>query len=35
MGVNVVWFKRDLRLSDHASLEKAIALKGDTLLLTS
>ena len=33
MGVNVVWFKRDLRLSDHASLEKAIALKGDTLLL--
>lgn len=33
MGVNVVWFKRDLRLSDHASLEKAIALNGDTLLL--
>ena len=33
MSVNVVWFKRDLRLSDHASLERAIALGGETLLI--
>ena len=33
MAVNVVWFKRDLRLSDHAALERAIALNADTLLL--
>ena len=33
MSVNVVWFKRDLRLSDHASLERAIALSGETLLI--
>jgi deoxyribodipyrimidine photolyase len=31
MAVNVVWFKRDLRLSDHAALERAIALNADTL----
>ena len=33
MAVNVVWFKRDLRLSDHAALERAISLNADTLLL--
>ncbi len=33
MGINVVWFKRDLRLSDHAPLERAIKLQGNTLLL--
>ena len=33
MSVNVVWFKRDLRLSDHAPLERAIELGGETLLL--
>ena len=33
MAVTVVWFKRDLRLSDHAALERAIALNADTLLL--
>lgn len=33
MAVNVVWLKRDLRLSDHATLERAIELGSETLLL--
>jgi deoxyribodipyrimidine photo-lyase len=32
-GINVVWFKRDLRLSDHASLHHAIKSGRPTLLL--
>lgn len=33
-GINVVWFKRDLRLADHAPLRYAIASGRPTLLLT-
>lgn len=32
-GISVVWFKRDLRLRDHAPLQAAIAVKRPTLLL--
>lgn len=32
-GINVVWFKRDLRLTDHAPLHHAIKSKRPTLLL--
>ena len=33
MAINVVWFKRDLRLSDHAALELASRLPQKCLLL--
>ena len=33
-GINVVWFKRDLRLTDHAPLHHAIQNGRPTLLLT-
>jgi len=33
-GINLVWFKRDLRLSDHAPLRHAIQTQLPTLLLT-
>ena len=33
-GINVIWFKRDLRLSDHAPLHHAIKNDRPTLLLT-
>ena len=33
MALNVVWFKRDLRLSDHAPLSAAMANEGPLLLI--
>ncbi len=33
MALNVVWFKRDLRLSDHAPLSAAMASEGPLLLI--
>ena len=33
MALNVVWFKRDLRLSDHAPLSAAISAEGPLLLV--
>ncbi len=33
MGLNVVWFKRDLRLTDHEPLAAALALKKPLLLI--
>ncbi len=32
-AISVVWFKRDLRLSDHAALERAISIGNPILLL--
>ena len=33
MAVNIVWFKRDLRLEDHAPLELALKLNEPTLMM--
>jgi len=33
MGINIVWFKRDLRLSDHQPLAAALALRQPLLLI--
>ena len=33
MAVNIVWFKRDLRLTDHAPLELALKLDEPTLMI--
>ena len=33
MAVNIVWFKRDLRFTDHAPLELALKLDEPTLMM--
>ena len=33
MAVNIVWFKRDLRFTDHAPLELALTLDEPTLMM--